>query len=551
MFINARKIPKDEILRTDVCIAGAGVAGITLAREFVAAGFDTCIVESGGLKPDKATQSLYYGENIGLPYYPLDTARGRFFAGTAHYWGVKLPGQGMGVRLRALDPIDFEHREWVPHSGWPFDKSHLDPYYERAHRFLKIGPYSYETADWADPDSRPAFSFTGDRVRTAMFQFARREIFFKDFRDEIDRAPRIRTLLHGNVVEIETAESGSAVTGFRVACLNGNRFRVEARLFILATGGIEVPRMMLLSNAVWKTGIGNANDLVGRFFMEHPHLWTGNFIPASVAVSNAMGLYEVHRRNGTHVMGKITIGEKTLREEKLLNWVTSIHPDFQLSYNHYLGHNTRGVSAYREFKKAVMKERRISSKILLHLRDMILDGKSIARGVYRKFRGAFKRDFERSRHVAVCWLNPMVEQAPNPESRVVLGEELDDLGQRRANLDWRLTPLDTYTFTRAQEILDEELRRAGLGQLIIHTRANEIPRNLHGGWHHMGTTRMHGNPKLGVVDGHCRVHGIDNLYIAGASVFPTSGYANPVLTTVAIVIRLADHIKQRMGRENR
>lgn len=550
MFIDAREIHQGEIVRADVCIAGAGVAGITLAREFMAAGFDTCIVESGGLKPDKATQALYYGENIGLPYYPLDTARGRFFAGTAHYWGVKLPGQGMGVRLRALDPIDFEEREWVPYSGWPFDKSHLDPYYERAHRFLKIGPYSYETEDWADPDARPAFPLAGGRVKTTMFQFARRDIFFKDFREEIDRAPRIRTLLHGNVVEIETAESGNAVTGFRVVCLNGNQFRVEARLFVLATGGIEVPRMLLLSNAAWKTGIGNANGLVGRFFMEHPHLWTGNFVPASVAVSNAMGLYEVHRRNNTNVMGKITIGEKTLREERMLNWVTSIHPDFRLSYNHYLGHDTKGVAAYREFKKAVMEERRISPRLLSHLRDMLLDGKNIARGAYRKLRGAFKRDFERNRHVAVCWLNPMVEQAPNPESRVVLGEELDALGHRRANLDWRLTPLDTHTFTRAQEILDEELRRAGLGHLIIHTRADEIPRNIHGGWHHMGTTRMHSNPKHGVVDEHCRVHGIDNLYIAGASVFPTSGYANPVLTTVAIVIRLADHIQRIISRES-
>lgn len=551
MFIDARNIQKGEIIRADVCIAGAGVAGITLAREFMGAGVDTCIIESGGLKPDKATQSLYYGENIGLPYYPLDTARGRFFAGTAHYWGVKLPGQGMGVRLRALDPIDFERREWVPYSGWPFDKSHLDPYYERAHRFLKIGPYSYQTEDWADPESRPAFPFVGERVETTMFQFARRDIFFKDFREEIDKTATVKTFLYGNVVEIETAESGNAVTGFRVACMNGNQFRVEARLYILATGGIEVPRMLLLSNRVWKTGIGNANDLVGRFFMEHPHLWTGNFIPATVSISNAMGLYEVHRKNGTNVMAKIAIGDKTLRKEKMLNWVTSIHPDFQLSYNHYLCHNTLGVSAYREFKKTVMKERRISTELLSHLRDMLLDGQSIVRAAYRKLRGTFQRDFERSKHIAVCWLNPMVEQAPNPESRVVLGEELDALGQRRAHLDWRLTPLDIYTFTRAQEILDEELRKAGLGQLIIHTRSDEIPRNVHGGWHHMGTTRMHNNPKNGVVDEHCKVHGIDNLYIAGASVFPTSGFANPVLTTVAIVMRLADHIQRILSRNSR
>ncbi|WP_373498643.1 GMC oxidoreductase [Desulfococcus sp.] len=549
MFIDARTIDKDGIFRTDVCIAGAGVAGITLAREFMASGFDTCIVESGGFKPDKATQALYYGENIGLPYYPLDTARGRFFAGTAHYWGVKLPGQEMGVRLRALDPIDFEKREWVPHSGWPFDKAHLDPYYERAHRFLKIGPYTYESADWVDPDSRPAFPFVGDRVKTTMFQFARRDIFFKDFRDEIDRAESVKTLLHGNVAEIETTESGNAVTGFRIACLNGNHFRVEARLYILAMGAIEIPRLLLLSDKVWKPGIGNNNDLVGRFFMEHPHLWTGNFVPAGVSVSNAMRLYEVHRKNGTNVMGKIAIGEATLREEKLLNWVTSIHPDFRLSQNHYLCHDTPGVIAYRELKKNMLGGR-MPVNLLSHLKNMMVDGKSIARATYRKFKRTFKRDFERNKHVAVCWLNPMVEQAPNPDSRVVLGEERDAIGQRRVSLDWRLTSLDTHTFTRAQEILDEELRKAGLGHLIIHTRADQIPRNVHGGWHHMGTTRMNSNPKHGVVDEHCRVHGVGNLFVAGASVFPTSGYANPVLTTVAIVMRLADHVKEITARGN-
>ena len=547
MFIDARTADKDTIFHTDVCIAGAGVAGITLAREFLNAGFETCVVESGGLKPDKATQSLYYGENIGIPYYPLDTARGRFFGGTSHYWEIKLPAQGMGVRLRSLDPIDFEKRDWVPHSGWPFKKSHLDPFYERAHRFLGIGPYNFESRYWADPGSRPELRFEGGRVKTTMFQFAVRDIFFKGFRDDIDRAPNIKTLLHGNVIDIETTPTGEKVTGFRVACLNGNTVKVKAKLYILAMGGLEIPRLLLLSNRVWRSGIGNANGLVGRFFMEHPHLWTGHFVPASLSVSNALGLYALHRKNGTPVMGKITIDEKTLAEERLLNWVTSIHPDFKLSHQYFLHHDTPGVTSYRELKKTLLNQGKLPADFFSHLTNVVVDGKSIARAAFRKFSGTFKRDFERSEHVAVCWLNPMVEQAPNPDSRVVLGEERDALGQRRINLDWRLTSLDTHTFTRAQEILDEELRRAGLGYLIIHTRFDQVPRNIHGGWHHMGTTRMHNDPKQGVVDEQCRIHGVHNLFVAGASVFPTSGYANPVLTTVARVMRLADHVKHLLS----
>jgi choline dehydrogenase-like flavoprotein len=281
--------------------------------------------------------------------------------------------------------------------------------------------------------------------------------------------------------------------------------------------------------------------------MEHPHLWIGGFIPASVAISNSTGLYEVFRNNGNHGMGKITLSESTLKKEKMLNWVTSIHPSYRLSYNYYMGHYEPGVSAYRAIRIA-MNKGRLPENIKTHIHNALSDSKSIFRSIYRKIKGHFKRDFSRSKHITVYRLNPMVEQAPNPESRVFLGSEKDALGQPRINLNWQLTPLDTYTITRAQEILDEELRRAGLGHLVIETEKDSVPRGIHGGWHHMGTTRMHSDPKQGVVDPNCRVHDISNLYIGGASVFPTSGYANPVLTTVALVLRLADHIREIMKR---
>jgi choline dehydrogenase-like flavoprotein len=548
MFIDARTIEQKKAIESDVCIVGAGVAGITMALEFQQAGFDCCIIESGGFKPQKATQSLYYGENVGIPYYPLDTARGRWFAGTAHYWCVKLPGEGMGVRLRSMDPIDFEERDWVPHSGWPFAKDDLEPFYTRAHEMMRIGPNSYDPRDWADPVGRPELPFIGSRVQTTMFQFARRDLFFKDFRQIIDHTENVKIYLNSNVVEIVTDDTGATVKGLKVACLNGRKFDVQAKLFILAMGGIETPRLMLLSNRVQPNGLGNQHDLVGRFFMEHPHLWTGNFVAAHPGVTDAIDLYDVFNKDGIAAMGKITLNDQTLRKEKLLNWVTSIHPDYELSYKHYMGFSSPGVTAYGNLKKSVIKNKKFPKDGARQLKNMLCDGKSLARAFYRKVTGKFTRDFDHSKLAAVSWLNPMVEQAPNPLSRVMLADEKDVLGQRRVKLDWQLTELDKYTYTRAQEILDDELRRAGLGHLIIHTRADEIPQGIHGGWHHMGTTRMHRDPRKGVVDENCKVHGIANLFIAGASVFPTSGYANPVLTTMALVLRLSDHIKHIMAR---
>ncbi len=160
MFIDSRSIDGASVVDTDVCIVGAGVAGLTVAREFRQAKFKTCIIESGGEKADKATQALYWGENIGIPYFPLDTARARFLGGSSHYWGVRLVGNGLGVRLRPLDPIDFETREWVPYSGWPFDKAHLDPYYERAQTVCRIGPYSYDPRAWTDPGDPAALAIS-------------------------------------------------------------------------------------------------------------------------------------------------------------------------------------------------------------------------------------------------------------------------------------------------------------------------------------------------------------------------------------------------------
>lgn len=546
MFLDARSIGEGEVLTTDVCIVGAGVVGLTIAREFKQADFKTCIIESGGEKSDKPTQALYWGENVGLPYYPLDTSRARFLGGSSHYWGVKLPGKGIGVRLRPMDPIDFEEKEWVPYSGWPFPKEHLDPYYKRAQKMCQIGPYSYDPKDWNEAGLREEFPFNEDRVHTTIFQFGLRDVFFKEYTKEVKNADNTTALLHGNVIEIETNGTAKEVTRMRVACLEGNCFWVAAKIYILAMGGLEIPRLLLLSNKIQTSGLGNDHDLIGRFFMEHPHLWTGGFFPASVTISNSTGLYEVFSKNGTHVMGKITLSENTIRKERLLNWVTSIHPSHRLSYNHYLGYDEPGVAAIREIKRILRKGEPIKN-IMNLFHEALSDPNSIFRYFYRKAKNHVKRDFSRSKNITVYRLNPMVEQAPNPESRVLLGTEKDALGQPRIKLNWQLTPLDTYTITRAMEILDEELRRADLGYLVIETKKDSVPKGIHGGWHHMGTTRMHCNPKYGVVDPNCRVHRISNLYIGGASTFPTSGYANPVLTTVALAIRLADYIRKIMA----
>jgi choline dehydrogenase-like flavoprotein len=375
-------------------------------------------------------------------------------------------------------------------------------------------------------------------VKTTIFQFGTRYHFYKEYKNEIDNAENITTYLHGNAVNIETNESAKRVTRLKVACLEGTTFWVSARLFILAMGGIETPRLLLLSNNVQKTGLGNRNDLVGRFFMEHPHLWSGHYVPSDPSIFGSVGLYKVHDVNNVAVMGKLTLNEEVIRRERLLNYCVSIHPKFIPARR--LRHTpSKGVDSLRELRSAV-HHRNLPRNVNKLLGNVITDIGGIASHAYR-------RTMKKSDMVPVFTLNHMTEQAPNPDSRVTLGEERDALGQNRVQLNWRLSPLDIRSIIRAQHIIDGELRRAGLGYLHIELKDESPPPGLHGGWHHMGTTRMHVDPQKGVVDENCAVHGISNLYIAGSSVFPTVGYANPVLTTIALAGRLADHVGSVMA----
>jgi choline dehydrogenase-like flavoprotein len=539
MIFDAHLIPNNKTIQTDVCIVGAGIAGITLAREFIGRDFKVCLLESGGIEPDRATQSLYWGENVGLPYYDLDTARACCFGGSSHRWSVELGGNSIGVRLRPLDEIDFEERDWIPYSGWPFDKSHLIPFYKRAQSVCQIGPFTYEVEDWEKPNKTPRLPFVTDRVKTAIFQFGPRDPFFKDYKDEIEKAENISTYLYANAIEIETDKTAQTVTRIHVACLEGKRFYVWAKLFVLALGGIDTPRLLLLSNRNQISGIGNQNDLVGRFFMEHLHFWSGFYIPSDPQTYHLTALYRIHKANSVAIMGKITLSEDILRREKLANYCVSILPRVWTSVDDAQTDSAEGVKSLRAIRSSI-SEGRIPDRFGGHLKNVIADFDRVTAVVCKKIRRRFST---RTKRIIVYQLDHMTEQVPNPNSRVSLSDECDALGRKRAKLDWQLSRIDISSVIKAQQIIDEEVRAAGLGRLQIDLRdENKVP-VIVGGWHHMGTTRMHSDPKKGVVDKHCRIHNISNLFIAGPSVFSTGGYANPVLTVVALAIRLADHIK--------
>ena len=548
MIIDARSISHNTNIDTDVCIVGGGVAGMAVARELIDQPFRVCVLESGGLEPDSDTQALCRGDNVGLPYFQLDEARPRCLGGSAYNWFMPIDGTRVGIQLRPLDPIDFEERDWVPNSGWPFTRADLDPFYKRAQSFCGLGPFTYRGDDWADPETRPCLPLLNGRVQTVIFQLGARDTFIGRHRPQISQAENITTYLHATVTEIETGSAAQAVSRLRVACTADKGAWVTAKVVILALGGIETPRLLLLSNRTQRDGLGNGHDLVGRFFMEHLHLLSGTYVSSKLDTEKLGRLYAFHAVNNTLLYGRLALSDEVLRSERLLNYSVAIPRAFWpltvraaaqklLRTSQLLGTSLR-KGELRECQR--------------HLRDLVpLIFNDAVPAIGRKIAGLAKRrlieKLTRSQKIEVFLLNHMTEQAPNPESRVTLSDELDALGQRRVRLDWRLTAADIRSLIRAQQILDEELRRAGLGRLEIELKDEAPPPDLMGGWHHMGTTRMHRDPRKGVVNEHGQVHGVHNLFIAGPSVFPTGGYANPTLTIVALAIRLADHVKARMN----
>jgi choline dehydrogenase-like flavoprotein len=540
MIVDANALAPGATVSADICVVGAGVAGIALAHELRDTDCTLALVESGGLEPNVQTQSLNAGRNIGVPYYELDQSRTRAFGGTSHHWCCELGGTQLGVRLMGLDALDFEKRDWVPNSGWPFPKTELDPHYEKAHAFCEIGPYAYSVDEWKARLPREDIQLMrdSDEVETRVFQFATKTLWYQKYREVLDRSSKVKVYTNATVLKVQTNATAAEVTHLDAITFEGKKLRFQAKRYVLAGGGIETARLMLLSNDVQPGGVGNDHDNVGRYFMEHPHIWTGYVVPNDAKIFNQIGLYRVHSVDQTPIMGKFSIQAKVQRREKLLNFVTSIHPANRLF-------TLDGVA---EFKRCLARlksgkfsgaDREDFLHAMKHLPNLLEHGvQKVRKGLDRNYR-------HRLNEPNIFLLNPMTEQVPNRESRVLLGPDRDSLGQNRVQLDWRLTSQDIDSIRRSQIILAEELRRHGIGELIVELKDDSIPPRIHGGWHHMGTTRMDDDPKKGVVDRHSRVHGISNLFVAGASVFPTSGYANPVLTLIAMTLRLAQHMKTR------
>jgi len=529
MLIDLKDSEAPTALEADVCVVGGGAAGVALTRKLMAGGHDVCLLEAGGMDFDQATQDLCHGENVGMDYYELEHSRLRFLGGTTNIWG------GRSV---PLDRIDFEKREWVPHSGWPITLADLEPYYRIAHESLELGEYDYSQQMWDKLQLHP-IGFNADEITHLFWRFDNmKERFNSEQVSDLVAAPNVRIVLHANVVRIQAGEQARDVTHLLARTLQGHETTFKAKHFVLACGAIENARLLLLSDDVEKAGIGNAGDQVGRYFMEHPH---GRI--AHIKTDDPVWFWAHYRKRypsgGAPVAPALVAPEALQRRMAILNSAAT----FKIQRNPELGLGL-GNKVYMSLKHDLNATR--ANRRIWHWYRGLLDW------LQKHLPMPLVRGVAKARRMEL-YLMARAEQSPNPDSRVKLSTETDALGCRRGDLDWQLSELDKRSVLELARAVGREFERLGLGRLQTSDWLEDgtaawpvdptVGNHPIGGYHHMGTTRMSPSSGTGVVDANCTVHGYSNLHIAGSSVFTTGGWANPTLTILALAHRLADHLE--------
>ena len=531
-FSDLKTLEQGSTIETDLCIVGSGPAGLSIAKEFVGSTVQVLIVESGSKTEDPEAQSLYEIENVGAPrQLNQDVIRYRILGGTSHIWTG---------RCAPFDELDFQQRSWVPHSGWSIARRSLDSYLERAGDNLGIGPHCYDQRLWqAFKVNRPASSLDETVLKPVFWQFSKHSTnpqeparFGQGFMPET--APNIELLMNANVTHLNTNPAGSRLESIEVTSLNGKRVTVKAKAIVLCCGGIENARLMLASNRIVPQGVGNQNDVVGRFLMDHPGCVLGSFDPDSAKqVRDRFGHYWLDNTKGRHVyLHGISLSHKLQAQEQLLNCAA------------YLETVVAEDDPWGAMKalKASLQAGQLTPQAYRSALALLTQPHAIGHGLYRRYLKHRPTINKANRVELFCH----VEQRPDPESRVTLSDKRDRLGVPISKLNWKISEQERQSVRRLAHLICDEFDRLNLPKPVLSDwleQKSGWESNFSDRAHPTGTTRMSDDPKQGVVDSNCQVHEVEGLFVAGSSVFPTAGYANPTLMIVAMSLRLADWLK--------
>ncbi|MEJ2295127.1 MAG: GMC oxidoreductase [Candidatus Lokiarchaeota archaeon] len=525
MIIDSSELPKNTTINSDVCIIGAGAAGLAIAQQLMHSNISVALYEGGGMEYDYKSQELYKGENLGIPYPPLDSVRARYYGGTTNFWAGFVA---------EFSEREFEPRSWIPNSDWPIRKSDIDPYFEKAFSLCMhgSGEYRWDLQYWLDKLGIDSFPYNGDMFNFHITQIMKRtRPEYRNFGlylyKEISKSKNVTVYLNSNITELNTNPDGNTITSCDAYTLSGNYFSIKAKHYIVACGGIENARLLLASNSTIKSGIGNSSDMVGRYFCAHPSGVLGKlFIPGkkhpfeNIFAKNTT-------KSGSKFTGEFQLSNKYTEKYNLTNCFIWLRPIEEP----YVSDGTRSAWTLKG---------KLPDHLLYHLGNVINEIDTIANRQYYKYiKETPVNEFE---------IQLTFESTPVYDSRVTLVNERDRFNKQLAGLDWELSDIDKNTLLKCAELFAKEMGQTGIGRVQIKDDlSSEWPKYLWTVHHHCCTTRMSDDPSTGVVDKNCKVFSMDNLYIAGSSVFSSACIGRPTYLLVALDMRLADHISKRLS----
>jgi choline dehydrogenase-like flavoprotein len=507
----------------DLCIVGAGAAGLALAAEFLQTSWRVLVLESGSREPDSTADDLNTLDSVGLRHDGWRDGRVRSLGGTTRAWGGQL------VPMRESE---LAARPWVPDSGWPLRLQELQPFYRRAERLLRVEGPPYDGTLWPRLGmTAPAFDPASFRVRFSQWAALGRRNFAVLWRRDLERSANVTVLLDATAVDVRCPPESNSCQSIEVRSRSGRKASIRARAYIVACGGIETARLLLASRHPDGNGVANSSGLVGRCFQDHVSYVAGEVTAASRQL--VQNLFDPRYISNTMYSLKVEPTDAAMSREGWLNAMG--HIAFQIP-------DALGWMELRRILRSVQAGR--PELPSLHEAVAMLRGSvELTRLVLTRYLAKRRRSPSAGRILLLV----DTEQAPNRDSRVFLDTRVDGLGMPRARLDWRITSLEKKTLTGFASRVAAEFARVGLGEIRLAGEPDFERRDELGAardiFHHMGTARMSATPETGVTRQDLRCHDIDNLFVAGAAVFPAGGIANPTFTALALSLRLADHLK--------
>jgi choline dehydrogenase-like flavoprotein len=510
-FIDANtELDAGEWSSFDATIVGAGAAGILLAVFLGRRGKRVLVIESGHFALDDDRQSLNEIEQTGKRMGNAVWNRKRAIGGTTTAWG----GQSL-----PFGPLDFEKRTWLEHSGWPISYETLQPYYAAANRFMGVDEQDYDS-DILALLGRQAPGFDAALLHYHFSKWARQPNFYKLHRRALQRDAVV--LYNAHLLRIDLDGRGR-VGRIEVGNFAGGRRTITVATLVLATGGVETNRILLLNDHQVPGGLGSGSGWLGKAFMEHPCLDAGYV--ESPDMARLQQCFGTRLRGGRRYSVRLSAAQAWQRSNRLLNVSASLMWLYE-------GDDIGPLSELRSF----LRQPRPSSALRI-----ARSGGQLTRGLW-----ALARSGLIYKPGAAAKISLMCEQEPWRESYIALSEDKDRFGARKARLHWRISAKTWETAVQFGQTLAEEMQRVGLGQVrlldSLRAGAPDYEDRLSDVNHHMGGARMSASAAEGVVDDQLQLWGVPNLHVCSAATFPTASHSNPTLTLLALTARLADRL---------